>query len=65
VTAVSPGKFTVAWEIAAGQYGKAKAVIANGSSPCGRTPCGTFPVTIRKTPSQSYVNDAGQIVQTQ
>jgi hypothetical protein len=65
VTAVAPGNFTVAWEIAAGQYGKAKAVIANGSGPCGKTPCGTFAVTIRKTPSQSYVNDAGQIVQTQ
>jgi hypothetical protein len=65
VTAVAPGSFTVAWEIAAGQYGKAKAVIANGSGPCGKTPCGTFPVTIRKTPAQSYVNDAGQIVQTQ
>jgi hypothetical protein len=64
VTAVAPGTFTVAWEIAAGQFGKAKAVIANGVGPCGRTPCGTFPVTIRRVPSQSYVNDAGQIVQT-
>jgi len=65
VTAVAPGNFTVAWEIAAGQYGKAKAVTVSGVGPCGRTPCGTFPVTIRRTPSQSYVNDAGQIVQTQ
>ncbi len=65
VTAVAPGKFTVAWQIAAGQFGKARAVIANGSGPCGRTPCGTFAVTISKTPAQSYVNDAGQIVQTQ
>lgn len=65
VTAVTPGRFVVAWEIAAGQYGKAKAIIASGSGPCGKTPCGTFPVTIRHTPSQSYVNDAGQIVQTQ
>jgi hypothetical protein len=65
VTAVAPGTFTVAWEIAAGQYGKAKAVVASGSGPCGKTPCGTFPVTIRPAPSQSYVNDAGQVVQTQ
>jgi hypothetical protein len=65
VTAVSPGNFTVAWQIAAGQYGKAKAVIVSGTGPCGRTPCGTFPVTVSHTPSQSYVNDAGQIVQTQ
>lgn len=65
VTAVAPGKFTVAWQIAAGQYGKAKAVLAGGSSPCGSTPCGTFPVTISHKPAQSYVNDAGQIVPTQ
>jgi hypothetical protein len=65
VTAVAPGKFVVAWEIAAGQYGKAKAVVANGSSPCGKTPCGTLSVTIGHAPSQSYVNDAGQIVQGQ
>jgi hypothetical protein len=65
VTAVSPGSYTVAWQLAAGQFGKARAVIANGSGPCGKTPCGTFAVTIRKTPAQSYVNDAGQIVQTQ
>lgn len=65
VTAVAPGKFVVAWELAAGQYGKAKAVIASGTSPCGRTPCGTFPVTISHAPAQSYVNDAGQVVQTQ
>jgi hypothetical protein len=64
VTAVAPGKFVVAWEIAAGQYGKATAVLPGGSSRCGMTPCGTLPVTISRTPSQSYVNDAGQIVHT-
>ena len=62
VTAVASGRFTVAWELAAGQYGKARAVIASGSDACGRTPCGTFPVTISHKPAQSYVNDAGQIV---
>ena len=65
LTAVTPGKFVVAWEVAAGQYGKARAVLASGSGPCGKTPCGSLPVTISQKPSQSYVNDAGQIVQTQ
>lgn len=64
VTAVAPGRFTVAWVVAAGQYGKARAILQGGSSPCGRTPCGSFPVTISPTPSQSYVNDAGQVVRT-
>jgi hypothetical protein len=64
VTAVAPGRFTVAWVIAAGQYGNAKAVLVSGSSPCGTTPCGSFPVTIRSTPAQSHVNSAGQVVQT-
>lgn len=63
VTAVAAGKFVVAWELAAGQYGKAKAVLASGSSACGKTPCGTLPVTINHAPAQSYVNNAGQIVQ--
>lgn len=63
LTAVAPGKFVVAWEIAAGQYGKAKAIVTNGTGACGNTPCGTFPVSISKKASQSYVNDAGQIVQ--
>lgn len=62
VTAVAPGRFVVAWQVAAGQYGKAKAVLVGGSSACGRTPCGTLPVTISQAPAQSYVNDAGQIV---
>ena len=61
VTAVAAGHFTVAWVIAAGQYGKAKAIVASGSSPCGNTPCGSFPVTVRQAPAQSYVNDAGQV----
>lgn len=66
VTAVAPGRFLVAWEIAAGLNGKAKAVAAGATSACpDRTPCGTFPVTIAHNPAQSYVNDAGQIVQGQ
>ena len=47
---------------AAGQYGKARAVLSAGSSRCGRTPCGALPVTISQAPAQSYVNDAGQII---
>jgi hypothetical protein len=62
LTAVAPGRFTVAWEVAADQYGKARAVNASGPGPCGQTPCGTFPVTIGSAPAQSYVNDAGQVV---
>jgi hypothetical protein len=58
VTAVAPGKFVVAWEIAAGTYGNAKAVLADGSIPSGK-----FAVTIAHAPAQSYVNDAGQVVQ--
>jgi hypothetical protein len=51
--------------IAAGQYGKANAILVSGSSRCGRAPCGSFPVTVRQTPAQSHVNAAGQVVQTQ
>jgi hypothetical protein len=59
VTAVTPGTFTVAWQIAAGINGKAKAVLANGS-----TPHGAFTVRIARAPAQSYVNDGGAIVQS-
>ncbi len=59
VTAVTPGKFTVAWQVAAGIYGKAKAVLADGT-----TPRGTFSVNIAHAPAQSYVNDTGAIVQS-
>lgn len=57
VTAVQPGRFTVAWEVSAGIYGKAKAVLADGS-----TPQGSFVVNIAHAPAQSFVNDTGQIV---
>jgi hypothetical protein len=65
VTAVTFGKFVVAWEIAAGLNGKAKAVASSGTTSCGGSPCGSFPVTIARNPAQSYVNAAGQIVQGQ
>ena len=60
LTAVAPGKFVVAWEVAAGIYGKAKAILSNGSPPRGR-----FAVNIAHAPAQSYVNDKGQVVQGQ
>lgn len=60
VAAVKPGSYTVAWEISASLYGTAKAVLGDGSIPRG-----TLPVTIANSPSQTYVNDAGQIVKQQ
>jgi hypothetical protein len=57
VTAVSAGKHVVAWEVAAGLNGKAKAVLSNGSAPHG-----TFSVNVSTAPAQSYVNNNGQIV---
>ena len=59
VTAVQPGVHVVAWEVAAGLNGKAKAVLANGSAPHGK-----FAVTISNAPAQTYVNNNGQIVTT-
>ena len=58
LTAVTPGSHVIAWQIAAGLNGKAKAVLANGMQPGG-----TFVVKINSKPQQSYVNNAGQIVQ--
>ena len=60
VTAVQAGKHVIAWEVAAGLAGKAKAVQSGGSAPRG-----TFTVTINSAPAQSYVNNNGQIVTTQ
>ena len=47
----------VAWEVAAGLNGKAKAVLADGSLPHG-----TFTVNVSSAPAQTYVNNNGQIV---
>ncbi len=57
VTAVSAGSHVVAWQVAAGLNGKAKAVLADGSQPGG-----TFLVHIAHRPQQSYVNNAGKVV---
>lgn len=59
VTAVKPGRHVVAWEVAAGLNGKAKAVLSDGSLPHG-----TFTVLIHNAPAQTYVNNNGQIVTT-
>ena len=60
VTAVAPGRHVVAWEVAAGLNGKAKAVLQGG----GGLPHGTFTVLVHQAPSESYVNNNGQIVTT-
>ena len=57
VTAVHAGAHPVHYEVAAGLTGKAKAVTQGGA-----TPQGTFDVNVHGTPEQSYVNDAGQVV---
>lgn len=59
VTAVKPGRHVVAWEVAAGLNGKAKAVLQDGSLPHGK-----FTVLVHKAPAQTYVNNNGQIVTT-
>jgi hypothetical protein len=59
VTAVKPGHHVVAWELAAGLNGKAKAVLQDGSLPHG-----TFAVNISNAPAETYVNNSGQIVTT-
>ncbi len=59
MTAVAPGRHVVAWQVAAGLNGKAKAVTGNGSPPHGK-----FTVLIHTAPAQTYVNNNGQIVTT-
>ncbi len=59
VTAVAPGRHVVAWEVAAGLNGKARAVLSDGSLPHGK-----FTVVIHTAPAQTYVNNDGQIVTT-
>ena len=61
VTAVKAGRHVVAWEVAAGLNGKARAVLAGGHG----LPHGTFTVHVGSQPPQSYVNNNGQIVTTQ
>ncbi len=58
VTAVSPGRHVVAWEVAAGLNGRARAVLSSG----GGLPHGSFAVDVANKPAQSYVNNSGQVV---
>jgi len=58
--AVDWGRYTVAWVVDASLYGKGKAI-----GPDRSIPRGTFKVNIARPPAQAYVNDAGQVVQTQ
>lgn len=58
VTAVRPGHHVVAWEVAAGLNGRARAVLSGG----GGLAHGSFAVAVAGKPNQSYVNNAGQIV---
>jgi hypothetical protein len=57
VTAVSAGRHVVAWEIAAGLNGRARAVLPNGSQPHG-----SFAVDIGTAPARFSVNSRGQVV---
>ena len=60
VTPAQAGKHVVAWQVAAGLNGKAKAVLSDGSAPRG-----SFAVKVDNAPAQSYVNNNGQIVTKQ
>ncbi len=57
LTAVEPGRHVVAYQIAAGLNGKAKAV-----TPAGGVPSGAFPVFVTPVPQKSYVAPGGQVV---
>ena len=59
VTAVQPGVHTLAWEVAAGLNGKAKAV-QNGTIPRGK-----ITVLVRKAPAKTYVTNSGKVVSQQ
>lgn len=59
VTPVKSGTYTVNYEIAAGLYGKAKAVDSSGAQPKGK-----FSVTITDRPPEARVDDAGQVETT-
>jgi hypothetical protein len=59
LTAVHPGTWVVNWRVAAGLYGNAKAVTADGSPPRG-----SFTVHVSQIPPRSYVNNNHKIVTT-
>jgi peptidyl-tRNA hydrolase len=59
VTAIQPGHHVVAYQVAAGLNGRARAVTSANSD---QIPSGSFDVTISKTPAQAYVQDNGTVV---
>ena len=61
VTAVQAGKHVVAWQVAAGLNGKAKAVLSDGSTAARHV----RRQRVDSAPAQSYVNNNGQIVTKQ
>jgi hypothetical protein len=58
LTAVQPGRYLVAYQVAGDLYGKARVVL-----PGGVIPQGVFRVTVARAPAQSYVNSSGKVVQ--
>jgi hypothetical protein len=58
LTAVQPGHYVVAYQVAGDLYGKARTVVSGGATPQGR-----FAVTVARTPAQSFVNSSGKVVQ--
>jgi hypothetical protein len=57
VTPVKPGKFGIEYRVAAGLYGKARAVLQGGG-----VPEGSFDVKIAQAPRQARVADNGEVV---
>jgi hypothetical protein len=57
LTAVAAGRHVVAWVVSADLFGKAKAVLADGTSPGG-----TFAVKIAHAPAQAYVSSSGKVI---
>ncbi len=57
LTAVEPGRHVVAYQIAAGLNGKARAVTSTGT-----VPSGIFPVFVTPEPQKSYVTTSGKVV---
>ena len=60
VTPVSAGRHVVAWEVAAGLNGNARAVVAGGGRPHG-----TFAVHVSSAPARTHVGPNGQVTTSQ
>ena len=58
MTAVAPGHYVVAYQVAGDLNGKAKTVL-----PGGVQPARPLPRDDHQVPAQSYVNSAGKVVQ--